>query len=52
MKSEYRSYNLYEHELLIEFLNDIHEDILDIEYGNDINCGDYFSKITTYSLPI
>lgn len=52
MKSEYITHDIYEHGKLINFLNEIHEDILDIEFGNDINCEKYFSKVTTYSMPI
>lgn len=52
MKSEYITHDIYEHGKLIKFLNEIHEDILDIEFGNDINCEKYFSKVTTYSMPI
>ena len=52
MKSEYITHDIYEHGKLIEFLNEIHEDVLDIEFGNDINCEKYFSKVTTYSMPI
>ena len=52
MESEYITHSIIEHSELIEYLKQIHEDILSIEFGNDINCENYFSKVTTYSLPI
>ena len=52
MKSEYITHSIIEHGELIDYLKEMHEDILDIEFGNDINCESYFSKVTTYSLPI
>ncbi len=52
MKSEYFTHSIIEHGELIDYLKLMHEDILDVEFGNDINCENYFSKVTTYSLPI
>ena len=52
MRSEYITHSIIEHEQLIEYFDVMYEDIIDIEYGNDINGESYFSKITVYSMPI
>ncbi|ALA06982.1 hypothetical protein AXI71_gp28 [Lactococcus phage GE1] len=50
MKSVYFTKNSIEHEMTVAYLNELHDDILDIEYGLETSA--YFTKITVYSLPI